>query len=135
TIRVSLAADPAEEVQVGYEILKSLRLRQRGVNVVACPSCGRVQIDVDKLAAELERDLAHVEKPITVAVMGCEVNGPGEAHDADVGVAAGHRSGLIFVKGEKVGLVPYEDIKSAILRKVEEMDSEPTADPSPAMGA
>ncbi|MFQ5894872.1 MAG: flavodoxin-dependent (E)-4-hydroxy-3-methylbut-2-enyl-diphosphate synthase, partial [Nitrospinota bacterium] len=95
TIRVSLAADPAEEVQVGYEILKSLRLRQRGVSVVACPSCGRVQIDVDKLAAELERDLAHVEMPITVAVMGCEVNGPGEAHDADVGVAAGHRSGLI----------------------------------------
>jgi len=108
TIRVSLAADPVEEVRVAYEILKSLRLRQRGVNVVACPSCGRVQIDVDKLTLEVEKELAHITAPITVAVMGCEVNGPGEAREADIGVAGGHKRALIFMKGEKQGLVDYK---------------------------
>lgn len=121
TIRVSLAADPVEEVRVAYEILKSLRLRQRGVNVVACPSCGRVQIDVDKLTAEIESELAHIRAPLTVAVMGCEVNGPGEARDADIGVAGGHKRALVFMKGEKVGLVDYQDIKTHLVRQVEEM--------------
>ncbi len=119
TLRVSLAADPVEEVRVAYEILKSLKLRQKGVNVVACPSCGRVQIDVDKLTMEVERELAHVDAPITVAVMGCEVNGPGEAREADIGVAGGHRRALIFLKGEKAGLVAYEDIKKNLVERVE----------------
>ncbi|MBI3129096.1 MAG: flavodoxin-dependent (E)-4-hydroxy-3-methylbut-2-enyl-diphosphate synthase [Candidatus Tectomicrobia bacterium] len=119
TIRVSLAADPAEEVRVGFEILKSLRLRQRGVNVVACPSCGRVQIDVDKLTLEVEKELAHITAPITVAVMGCEVNGPGEAREADIGVAGGHKRALIFMKGEKQGLVDYKDIKRRLVEQVE----------------
>ncbi len=121
TIRVSLAADPVEEVRVGYEILKSLKLRQKGVNVVACPSCGRVQIDVDKLTMEVEQELAHIDAPITVAVMGCEVNGPGEAKDADIGVAGGHKRALIFMKGEKSGLVSYEDIKKNLVERVEQL--------------
>ena len=121
TIRVSLAADPVEEVRVGYEILKSLKLRQKGVNVVACPSCGRVQIDVDKLTMEIEQELAHINAPITVAVMGCEVNGPGEAKDADIGVAGGHKRALIFMRGEKSGLVSYEDIKENLVDRVEQL--------------
>ncbi len=121
TIRVSLASDPVDEVGVAYEILKSLRLRQKGVNVVACPSCGRVQIDVDKLTMEIERDLAHIDAPITVAIMGCEVNGPGEAREADIGVAGGHKRALIFMKGEKQGLVDYADIKKNLVQEVEKL--------------
>ncbi len=121
TLRVSLASDPVDEVIVAYEILKSLGLRQKGVNVVACPSCGRVQIDVDKLTIEIERDLAHIDAPITVAVMGCEVNGPGEAREADIGVAGGHKRALIFMKGEKKGLIDYADIKENLVREVEEL--------------
>ncbi|MBI2177816.1 MAG: flavodoxin-dependent (E)-4-hydroxy-3-methylbut-2-enyl-diphosphate synthase [Candidatus Tectomicrobia bacterium] len=124
TIRVSLAADPVEEVRVAYEILKSLRLRQRGVNVVACPSCGRVQIDVDKLTLEVEKELAHITAPITVAVMGCEVNGPGEAREADIGVAGGHKRALIFMKGEKKGLVDYAQIKRHLVEQVEALAAE-----------
>ena len=119
TMRVSLAADPTEEVRVAYEILKSLKLRSKGVNVIACPSCGRVQIDVDKLTSEVEKELSHIKEPITVAVMGCEVNGPGEARDADIGVAGGHKRALIFSKGEKDGLVDYSDIKNVLVEKVE----------------
>ncbi len=119
TMRVSLAADPTEEVRVAFEILKSLKLRRKGVNVIACPSCGRVQIDVDKLTSEVEKELAHIKEPITVAVMGCEVNGPGEARDADIGVAGGHKRALIFTKGEKDGLVEYSDIKNVLVEKVE----------------
>ncbi len=124
TIRVSLAADPVEEVRVGFEILKSLRLRQKGVNVIACPSCGRVQIDVDKLTLEVEKELAHIDAPVTVAVMGCEVNGPGEAREADIGVAGGHQRALIFMKGEKVGLVDYKDIKENLVGRVEKIAAE-----------
>ncbi len=134
TLRVSLASDPVDEVSVAYEILKSLRLRQKGVNVVACPSCGRVQIDVDKLTLEIEKDLAHIDAPITVAVMGCEVNGPGEAREADIGVAGGHRRALIFMKGEKMGLVEYADIKKNLVREVEELAARMTVDSVDAPG-
>lgn len=133
TIRVSLASDPVDEVGIAYEILKSLRLRQKGVNVVACPSCGRVQIDVDKLVMEVERDLAHIDAPITVAVMGCEVNGPGEAREADIGVAGGHKRALIFMKGEKQGLVEYANIKKSLVEEVEKLAAkfkEPTSSAS-----
>ncbi len=136
TIRVSLAADPVEEVRVAYEILKSLRLRQRGVNVVACPSCGRVQIDVDKLTLEIEKELAHITAPITVAVMGCEVNGPGEAREADIGVAGGHKRALIFMKGEKKGLVDYGDIKRHLVEQVEALAAQRATERSgPAGGS
>jgi len=121
TLRVSLASDPVDEVDVAFEILKSLQLRQKGVNVVACPSCGRVQIDVDKLTLEIEKELSHIDAPITVAVMGCEVNGPGEAREADIGVAGGHKRALMFMKGEKIGLVEYADIKKNLVREVETM--------------
>ncbi|MDP6367299.1 MAG: flavodoxin-dependent (E)-4-hydroxy-3-methylbut-2-enyl-diphosphate synthase [Nitrospinota bacterium] len=134
TLRVSLASDPVDEVSVAYEILKSLRLRQKGINVVACPSCGRVQIDVDKLTLEIEKDLAHIDAPITVAVMGCEVNGPGEAREADIGVAGGHRRALIFMKGEKMGLVEYADIKKNLVREVEELAARMTVDSVDAPG-
>jgi (E)-4-hydroxy-3-methylbut-2-enyl-diphosphate synthase len=134
TMRVSLASDPVDEVKVAYDILKSLRLRQKGVNVVACPSCGRVQIDVDKLTLEIEDELAHIDAPITVAVMGCEVNGPGEAREADIGVAGGHKRALIFMKGEKHGLVDYSDIKKNLVEEVEKLAAQ-YVPPTPAGSA
>ncbi len=121
TIRVSLAASPLEEVKVGYEILKSLELRHHGVNVVACPTCGRIQIDVEDLANRLETGLAHIKFPISVAVMGCEVNGPGEAKDADIGIAGGKGEGMIFKKGEKFRKVKEADFYDVIVEEVERM--------------
>src|SRR6266704_3600820 len=96
TIRVSLAADPVEEVKVGFEILKALELRHRGVNVIACPTCGRVEIDVVKLANEIEKRLGHVRVPLTVSVLGCVVNGIGEGKEADIGIAGGEGHGILF---------------------------------------
>src|SRR5207247_1586742 len=99
TIRVSLAADPVEEVKVGFEILKSLELRHRGVNVIACPTCGRVEIDVVKLANELEKRLGHIRVPLNVSVLGCVVNGIGEGKEADIGIAGGEGVGILFKHG------------------------------------
>src|SRR5262249_11410270 len=99
TIRVSLSAEPEEEIPVAYEILRSLELRSRGVTFVSCPSCGRVEIDVIKIANEVEKRLAKVQTPIQVAVMGCLVNGPGESVDADVGLSGGRGKGAIYRKG------------------------------------
>jgi len=121
TIRVSLTAHPREEVIAGYEILKSLDLRQHGPILVSCPSCGRAEVDIVKLAEAVEEQLLKINKPVKVAVMGCEVNGPGEARDADVGIACGKGRGVIFKKGEKVGTVEEEDFLSALMREVEEM--------------
>jgi len=103
TIRVSLTAHPREEVVAGYEILKSLDLRQHGPILVSCPSCGRAEVDIVKLAAEVEAQLLKITKPVKVAVMGCVVNGPGEAKDADVGLACGKGKGVIFKKGKRWG--------------------------------
>jgi (E)-4-hydroxy-3-methylbut-2-enyl-diphosphate synthase len=119
TIRVSLSAHPREEVIAGYEILKSLNLRQHGPILVSCPSCGRADVDIVKLAEEVEKRLAKIAKPIRVAVMGCEVNGPGEARDADVGIACGKGRGVIFKKGKKVGVVAEKDFLTALMREVE----------------
>ncbi len=99
TIRVSLSAPPVEEIKVGIQILESLNLRQRGLEIVSCPSCGRAQVDVYKLAEEVTAGLTGMEVPLRVAVMGCVVNGPGEAREADLGVASGNGKGQIFVKG------------------------------------
>jgi (E)-4-hydroxy-3-methylbut-2-enyl-diphosphate synthase len=126
TIRVSLAASPLEEVKVGYEILKALELRHHGVNVVACPTCGRIQIDVEDLANRLEKGLAHIKFPVTVAVMGCEVNGPGEAKDADIGIAGGKGEGMIFKKGEKYRKVKEANFYEVIVEEVEHMAAEGT---------
>ncbi len=124
TIRVSLAASPLEEVKVGYEILKAMEVRHRGVNVVACPTCGRLQIDVEGLAARLEKGLAHIKRPVTVAVMGCEVNGPGEAKDADIGIAGGRGEGMLFVKGKKARKVKEADFYQVVVEEVEKMVAE-----------
>lgn len=118
TLRVSLTGDPVDEVRVGYEILKALGLRQRGVNFVSCPTCGRCQINLIKVAEEVEKRLQSVDKPITVAVMGCVVNGPGEAREADVGIAGGKGEGLVFRKGEIVRKVPEAELADALLEEI-----------------
>ncbi len=119
TIRVSLTAPPQEEVFAAYEILKSLDLRQRGPVLVSCPTCGRAEADVVKLAQEVEKRLLKINKPIKVAVMGCVVNGPGEAKDADVGIACGKGKGVIFKKGEKVAVVAEADYLKTLVREIE----------------
>ena len=124
TIRVSLTTDPVEEVFVGFEILKSLELRQKGATMVACPTCGRVEVDLFKLANEVDAYLADVKEPIKVAVMGCVVNGPGEARDADVGVAAGRGKGIIFRKGQIVRTVKEDEIVPALKAEIEALLAE-----------
>jgi (E)-4-hydroxy-3-methylbut-2-enyl-diphosphate synthase len=119
TIRVSLTAPPQEEVFAAYEILKSLDLRQHGPVLVSCPTCGRAEADVVKLAQEVEKRLLKINKPIKVAVMGCVVNGPGEAKDADVGIACGKGKGVIFKKGEKLATVLEKDFLTALMREVD----------------
>ena len=120
TLRVSLSGDPVEEVQAGYEILKSLNLRQKGATLVACPSCGRADVDVIKLANTVDEMLKKVDSNLKVAVMGCEVNGPGEAKDADVGIAAGNGRAIIFRKGQKAKVVAADDMLSALMEEVNE---------------
>lgn len=117
TIRVSLAADPVEELPVCWEILKSLNLRQRGPTIVACPTCGRIEVDLIPLAKQVEAHFQALGEPITVAVMGCVVNGPGESRDADVGLAAGKGRGAIFRKGQVVRVVPEAEFLSALLEE------------------
>ena len=119
TIRVSLTADPVEEVKAGIAILKAAGLRTGGVRLVSCPTCGRTEINLVALAQEVERRLAGVERDITVAVMGCVVNGPGEAREADYGVAGGRGCGLLFKKGEIVGKVSEERLCDALLELIE----------------
>jgi len=119
TIRVSLTAHPREEVIAAYEILKSLNLRQRGPILVSCPSCSRAEVDIIKLALQVEEELAKIDKPIRVAVMGCVVNGPGEAKDADVGIACGKGKAILFKKGKKLGVIEEKDFVSALMKEVE----------------
>ena len=124
TIRVSLTADPVEEVKAGIAILEALALRERGFDLIACPSCGRAEVDVYALANAVELRLKDVNVPMRVAVMGCIVNGPGEAREADVGVAAGKGKGQIFVRGEVLRTVPEEDIVEEIAREVDKLAAE-----------
>jgi (E)-4-hydroxy-3-methylbut-2-enyl-diphosphate synthase len=124
TLRVSLTSDPVEEVKVGFEILKSLGLRQHGINFVSCPTCGRCQINLIGVAEEVEKRLAGIDKPLTVAVMGCVVNGPGEAREADVGLAGGKGEGLLFRHGEIVRKVPENEMVEALLAEVDKMVKE-----------
>lgn len=126
TIRVSLTTDPVEEVYAGFEILKSLGLRQRGATLVACPTCGRVEVDLFRLANEVDDYLKTISSPIKVAVMGCVVNGPGEARDSDVGVAAGRGKGVIFRKGKIVRKVQEDEIVSALKEEIEQIMAEQT---------
>jgi len=120
TIRVSLTENPTEEVFAGFEILKSLGLRQKGVNFISCPTCGRCQIDLISLAKKVEEKFKHLDKPITIATMGCPVNGPGEAKHADFGIAGAIKEGYIFQKGEIIAKVPENEIietLDAIIKK------------------
>ena len=119
TIRVSLTADPVKEVLAAKDILKAAGLRKTGVNLIACPTCGRTKIDLIGLANQVERALKDCEKPITVAVMGCVVNGPGEAREADVGIAGGDGCGILFAKGEKKATVPYEELLPTLLSYID----------------
>ena len=121
TIRVSLTGDPVREVKVGFEILKSLGLREYGPTLISCPNCGRTQINLEKLALEVERRLTEITEPITVAVMGCVVNGPGEAREADVGIAGGINEGLIFRKGEVLKKVAEADIIDELFAEIDKI--------------
>lgn len=121
TLRVSLTGDPAEEVRVGIEILKALGLRQKGVELISCPTCGRTGIDLVKIANEVEKRLAGYSKPIKVAVMGCAVNGPGEAREADIGIAGGVGEALLFKKGRIIRKIPQERIVDELLEEIERM--------------
>ena len=124
TIRVSLSDDPREEVYTGFEILKSLELRKAGAVLVACPSCGRADVDVVKLANTVDEMMKKVKTPLKVAVMGCEVNGPGEAKDADVGIAAGAGRAIIFRKGQKARIVDEADMLTALMDEVQKAEAE-----------
>ncbi|MCX5249312.1 flavodoxin-dependent (E)-4-hydroxy-3-methylbut-2-enyl-diphosphate synthase [Streptomyces sp. NBC_00201] len=137
TIRVSLSAPPVEEVKVGNQILESLNLKQRGLEIVSCPSCGRAQVDVYKLAEEVTAGLTGMEVPLRVAVMGCVVNGPGEAREADLGVASGNGKGQIFVKGEVIKTVPESKIVETLIEEAmklaEQMEADGTASGEPSV--
>jgi (E)-4-hydroxy-3-methylbut-2-enyl-diphosphate synthase len=119
TIRVSLATEPVEEVRVAYELLKSLELRSRGPVVIACPTCGRLEVDLFKIAGEIEKATAHIKTPLKLAVMGCAVNGPGEAREADLGVACGRGNGMIYREGKAIRRVTEEEIVPALLEEIE----------------
>ncbi len=121
TMRVSLTGEPKDEVRVAYDILKAVGLRQRGVNFVSCPTCGRCQIDLIRVAEEVEKRLQGVDKQITVAVMGCAVNGPGEAREADVGIAGGKGEGLVFRHGEIVRKVPENQLADALMEEISKL--------------
>ena len=121
TIRVSLTDDPIQEVRAGYEILKSLGLREYGATIISCPTCGRTKIDIVRIAHEVEARVADIKKPIKIAVMGCIVNGPGEAKEADIGIAGGKGKGILFKKGEKIRTIPEDELVDVLVDEVKKM--------------
>ncbi len=121
TIRVSLTDDPVEEVYAAKDILKAAGLRKEGVNIISCPTCGRTQIDLIGLVNQVDEALKNCNKPITVAVMGCVVNGPGEAREADIGIAGGDGCGMLFEKGEQICKLPYDELLPALLKRIDAM--------------
>ena len=124
TFRVSLTRDPVEEVKVGYELLRSLRIRERGPEMISCPTCGRTRIDLFGLAEQVEQHLQTMESTLKVAVMGCVVNGPGEAKEADIGIAGGNGVGIIFKKGKILKKLPEKELLSAFLEELDKMEQE-----------
>jgi len=124
TLRVSLTGDPVEEVRVGFEIMRALKIRQRGVEIISCPTCGRCEIDLTPLVKKLEKATQRISIPLTIAIMGCVVNGPGEAKEADVGIAGGKGVGLLFKKGRVIKKVKEKDFASVLLREVQAMTKE-----------
>ncbi|MCI4626264.1 MAG: flavodoxin-dependent (E)-4-hydroxy-3-methylbut-2-enyl-diphosphate synthase [Candidatus Magnetoovum sp. WYHC-5] len=122
TMRVSLTAQPFEEVRVAYEILKSLNIRQHGVNIVSCPTCGRTRVNLMQVVADAERKFMNIDKNVTVAIMGCEVNGPGEAKEADYGIASGTGEGILFKKGQVIGKVKEEEMLESLIGLINSSD-------------
>ena len=121
TLRVSLTDDPEEEVRVAWEILKALDLRKRGATLISCPTCGRTEINLIELANMVESNISSIKKPLTVAVMGCVVNGPGEAKEADVGIAGGKKSGVLFKKGKVIKTLPEDKLLSELLKEIKSL--------------
>jgi len=121
TIRVSLTGDPVEEVRVGYEILRALKIRRRGVEIISCPTCGRCEIDLTRLVDRVTKEVEKLTTPMTIAIMGCVVNGPGEAREADIGIAGGRGVGVLFKKGRIVGKVRESEFVKVLLKEVHEM--------------
>lgn len=121
TIRVSLTDDPVEEVYAAKDILKAAGLRKEGVNIISCPTCGRTKIDLIGLVNQVDGALKDCRKPITVAVMGCIVNGPGEAREADIGIAGGDGCGMLFEKGQQIAKLPYDELLPALLKRIQEL--------------
>jgi (E)-4-hydroxy-3-methylbut-2-enyl-diphosphate synthase len=124
TLRVSLTGDPVEEVRVGYGILRALGIRKRGVDIVSCPTCGRCNVDLAPLVAKVERGVKKISTPLTVAMMGCVVNGPGEAKEADIGIAGGKEVGVLFKKGKVVRKLKEKDFVSVLLNEIQKMVQE-----------
>ena len=124
TIRVSLTSDPIDEIKAAYEILRALKLRERGVEIISCPTCGRCEIDIIGLTHEVEKRLLTVKTPLKVAIMGCVVNGPGEAKEADVGIAGGRGQGILFKKGEIIQKIPEEKLMARLLEEISLMVDE-----------
>ena len=121
TLRISLTDDPVKEVEAGIKLLKAIGIRNDGIKLVSCPTCGRTQIDLIKLAADAEKQLMNVNKNLTVAIMGCVVNGPGEASAADIGIAGGKGCGVLFKKGEIIAKLPEEQLLDALIEEIEKM--------------
>jgi (E)-4-hydroxy-3-methylbut-2-enyl-diphosphate synthase len=121
TLRVSLTGDPVEEIRVGYEILRSLKIRRRGVEIISCPTCGRCEIDLLPVVKKVEKEVMALSTPLTVAIMGCVVNGPGEAREADIGVAGGKRGAVLFKKGEVVRKIKEKDLAGELLNEIRGM--------------
>lgn len=122
TLRVSLTGDPVEEIRVAKGILKALDLRSFGINIISCPTCGRCNIDLDQIATKVERKLATMDKKITVAIMGCAVNGPGEAREADLGIAGGRNEAILFKKGKIIRKIPEDQIIEELIKEIEAID-------------
>jgi (E)-4-hydroxy-3-methylbut-2-enyl-diphosphate synthase len=124
TIRVSLTDNPVREIETAYKILQALDIRKRGIDIISCPTCARCEVDVISLAKEAEKRLEKIAKPIKVAIMGCVVNGPGEAKDADIGIASGKKNGILFVKGKVVAKYPEDELLEALIKKTYEFVEE-----------
>jgi (E)-4-hydroxy-3-methylbut-2-enyl-diphosphate synthase len=134
TIRVSLTADSVEEVRAGYDILRSLELRARGPLIVACPTCGRIEVDLFQMVDEAKARIAHIKKAITISILGCAVNGPGEAREADIGIAAGKNGGLLIRKGEIIGKYAEHELVDKLVEAVERIAAEDDEPAVPAGG-
>lgn len=125
TLRVSLTGDPLDEVRVGFDILRALKIRERGVDLISCPTCGRCEVDLTRLVARIERHVQKISRPLTVAIMGCVVNGPGEAKEADIGIAGGKGVGVLFKRGKIIRKVKEADFAPVLLKEIQEMAGSP----------